>query len=220
MLSRWFLYLVVFVSVNICAFGQSSLNVEIYANQKPLALNQSFIIEGKTYKVTKWQCYFSHFIFLRNDGNQSITKYTLADLNGSKKVVSGVDSLPEVRKVSFAIGVDSAKTMEGVFEGDLDPAKGMFWTWQSGYINFKLELEDLEGNELIYHIGGFSGNQNSFRTIEYSVPENKTISGIQLDLNAVMRYVNTQDIDKIMSPGMKATRFADHYQEMFDLILK
>ena len=23
--------------------------------------------------------------------------------------------------------------------GDLDPLKGMYWTWQSGYINFKIE---------------------------------------------------------------------------------
>ena len=36
--------------------------------------------------------------------------------------------------LTFNIGVDSAKNMQGVHGGDLDPTKGMYWTWQSGYI--------------------------------------------------------------------------------------
>ncbi len=42
-------------------------------------------------------------------------------------------------EVRFSIGIDSATNTAGVLGGDLDPTKGMYWTWQSGYINFKLE---------------------------------------------------------------------------------
>ena len=41
--------------------------------------------------------------------------------------------------ISFQVGVDSSTTLSGALGGDLDPTKGMYWTWQTGYIHFKLE---------------------------------------------------------------------------------
>jgi len=42
-------------------------------------------------------------------------------------------------EINFQLGVDSLTNESGARGGDLDPTKGMYWSWQSGYINFKLE---------------------------------------------------------------------------------
>ena len=42
-------------------------------------------------------------------------------------------------KLKFQLGIDSLTNVSGAMGGDLDPTKGMYWTWQSGYINMKIE---------------------------------------------------------------------------------
>jgi hypothetical protein len=70
-------------------------------------------------------------------------------------------------QISFTIGVDSLRSTMDVSNrhGVLDPAQGhdgMYWTWNSGYIFFKMEgispaapLE--QDNKFYYHIGGYGG---------------------------------------------------------------
>ena len=62
-------------------------------------------------------------------------------------------------QVKFDLGIDSTTNVSGALGGDLDPTKGMYWTWQSGYINFKLEGKSLacktRNNEFQFHLGGY-----------------------------------------------------------------
>jgi hypothetical protein len=44
-----------------------------------------------------------------------------------------------ILKVKFNVGVDSTASVSGALSGDLDLQKGMYWAWQSGYINMKIE---------------------------------------------------------------------------------
>ena len=39
----------------------------------------------------------------------------------------------------FRFGTDSLLNVSGALSGDLDPSKGMYWAWNSGYINCKIE---------------------------------------------------------------------------------
>ena len=70
--------------------------------------------------------------------------------------------------IKFSLGVDSTTNVAGVLGGDLDPTKGMYWTWQSGYINFKLEGKNKncksKKNEFQFHLGGYSFPNNSYTT--------------------------------------------------------
>jgi len=74
--------------------------------------------------------------------------------------------------VRFLLGVDSTRNVSGSQTGALDPANGMFWTWNTGYIFFKLEGNSSASanGELIYHIGGFSEQMktNAIRRHEIS----------------------------------------------------
>lgn len=67
----------------------------------------------------------------------------------------------QYNSLSFLIGVDSLKNVSGAQTGGLDPLNGMFWTWNTGYIMFKMEgnspSSSVVNNKIEYHIGGFSG---------------------------------------------------------------
>ncbi len=92
----------------------------------------------------------------------------------------------EYNQLTFIVGVDSLRNTMNISRrtGVLDPASsmdnGMYWSWNSGYIFFKIEGEspaapaDPTGNHKFrYHIGGFGG---------YSAPTINNIKAISLDL--------------------------------------
>jgi hypothetical protein len=40
--------------------------------------------------------------------------------------------------VSFTLGLDSSKNVSGDLENAYDPLLGMYWAWNTGYVNLKL----------------------------------------------------------------------------------
>jgi hypothetical protein len=122
--------------------------------------------------------------------------------------------------ITFKVGVDSATSVSGAFEGALDPMNGMYWTWQSGYINFKLEGISPEcptaQNKFQLHIGGYQSPFNMLR--EISLPINRgTENEIRIDLNldSLLSFMFSNKIFAVMSPNQTAMRAADYFQEVF-----
>lgn len=60
-------------------------------------------------------------------------------------------------KIAFRFGIDSLTNVSGAMSGDLDPMYGMYWSWQSGYINCKLEgaIIDQRSSNFQLHLGGY-----------------------------------------------------------------
>ena len=62
-------------------------------------------------------------------------------------------------EIHFLLGVDSIDQTSGAKTGALDPARGMFWTWNTGYLSFKIEGTSPDSKEpahgFSYHIGGY-----------------------------------------------------------------
>jgi hypothetical protein len=73
-------------------------------------------------------------------------------------------SRPVNNKISLLFGIDSAIQVGGVGTGALDPLRGMYWTWQTGYVHWKIEgairVDGLE-SPLELHLGGFDGATKS-----------------------------------------------------------
>lgn len=157
---------------NIAGSSDLQLNTGTYTN----ALSQSF-------KVTKLKYYISN-IKLTNVNGTTYTvpqaeSYFLVDESIATSQKANI-SVPEgeYKSISFLVGVDSLRNTMDVAArtGVLDvsaAATDMYWTWNSGYIFFKLDgtspVITGMGGVFQYHVGGFGGYSsatlNNLRTI-------------------------------------------------------
>lgn len=137
--------------------------------------------------------------------------------------------------LSFLLGVDSLHNVSGAQTGALDPIKGMFWTWRTGYVMAKLEgsspLSKLPAHRFEYHIGGFEGKNNVLRTLRLGLPPGQQlevrpgmVSGllITVDCNAWFggtlpgtRPIHIASIPSCTEPGVLARQIAENYSTMF-----
>jgi hypothetical protein len=126
-------------------------------------------------------------------------------------------------QVSFDLGIDSITNVSGAFGGDLDPTKGMYWTWQSGYINFKLEGKasnsSANNNEFQFHLGGY---QYPFLACQQVVLEEANLKslGIKFDLKRALDQTDFTKLHHIMSPSYDAVNFSQLLKESFSIHFK
>ncbi|MFN5459173.1 MAG: MbnP family protein [Bacteroidota bacterium] len=124
-------------------------------------------------------------------------------------------------EISFGIGVDSIINKEGVKGGDLDPVKGMYWTWQTGYINFKIEGTRDSGNskeKFEYHIGGFSNSNYSYREVSMKIIKwNQLETEILIDIDQFLNNSFKLGSKSLMSPGPQAFKLSDLFTTCFYL---
>jgi len=90
--------------------------------------------------------------------------YQLIDLSKSTSFTIPVKA-GDYHRFGFLLGVDSVRNYSGAQAGVLDPMNDMFWTWNSGYVHFKMEGSSPESNtrnnRLEYHIGGYRWPNNT-----------------------------------------------------------
>jgi hypothetical protein len=143
-----------------------------------------FLDNGDTFTITTLKIYLGNFLFWKN--NQIVyadENYHLLDLEDEQSLVLQFPFAKDlvVDSILFGFGVDSITNISGVKGGDLDPTKGMFWTWQSGYINVKLEGRRSNFNtpseEFNYHLGGYLHPFESYKKVTLPLPikDNSTI---------------------------------------------
>lgn len=133
-------------------------------------------------------------------------------------------------QIEFLLGVDSTRNVSGAQTGALDPANGMFWTWNSGYVMAKLEgfsdSAKTPNKEFSYHVGGFRVGQNALQTIKLDVSpfvlsENEKVV-LQLEAD-VLEWFSGPNALKIAqksfvhSPGDDAVNISNNYKSMFTL---
>lgn len=123
-------------------------------------------------------------------------------------------------KVNFDVGIDSITNVSGALGGDLDPTKGMYWTWQSGYINFKLEgttsLSTNQKKEFQLHLGGYQKPFCALQRISLNSKNQENIS-IEFDVKSFIEGINWQTHHHIMSPSNEAVKLSNSMTECFKL---
>jgi len=122
-------------------------------------------------------------------------------------------------RIQFSLGVDSLTNSSGAFGGDLDPTNGMYWTWQSGYINFKLEgvskVCPARKNVFQFHLGGFLGEENALQKISLAVSgkDNK----IEFAIDEWLEQINLKEQYQIMSPSVEAVKMSKLVADLFKI---
>lgn len=119
----------------------------------------------------------------------------------------------------FGFGIDSLTNVSGAFGDDLDPVNGMYWAWQSGYINCKLEgyasFSTARDHVFEYHLGGYSGIQKAYQTVVFPVGKTNQLT-VLLDLEAFIRQVDMQHLSHLMSPSETAAKLALVLSQSFE----
>jgi len=181
---------------------------------KAVMLNDSFYVKAHERIVLETlRFYISGIELLQNDSLvwRESGSYHLYDLEESKRMSLSVPASVRYNRIRFYIGIDSLTNVSGAMGGELDPVKGMYWTWQSGYINFKAEGRSTASThpkkEFQLHLGGYEGPHNALRQITLSIPTQPDID-VYFDLQQFLLAAELAKHSHIMSPGPEAVKLS------------
>jgi hypothetical protein len=197
---------------------ENALQFHIQFGNAPLELGEKYISKNDTLQIEALKFYVSNIEIQYADASVYKPKndyhlIDIEDLNTLKIPIS--ESKKTIKKITFNIGVDSLASVSGALGGDLDPAKGMYWAWQSGYINMKIEGKSksckTRKNEFQFHIGGYLQPNYAMRKIELDTADTNVI----VDLAELFSNIRLANSNSIMIPGKQAMAIADYSVKMF-----
>jgi hypothetical protein len=210
--------------------NQLILQFQNVAGDKILNADRVYVNSfGESFTVRNFRYYISNIILTDKINNQSQSfsdAYYLVDesIDSSKKI-SLVTSLKNISSIHFLLGVDSIKNVSGVQTGTLDPARGMFWTWNTGYVMAKLEgnspFAKTPAHAFSYHVGGYKTNEQAARNIDLDLSKKVSGKTFMIIIADVMKWFDAVHDIKISAqafchePGALATSIADNYAKMF-----
>jgi len=200
------------------------LRLNLKFRNESLERNKKYISELKdTLEIETFRFYISNIKLQYSDATtfSESNSYHLIDIENPNSFNIPITKTSEktISKVIFSVGIDSLASVSGAMSGDLDPTKGMYWAWQSGFINMKIEGKSssckTRKNAFQFHIGGYMKPNYAIRTIELK-PVNSNLE-INVDVAELFKYINLKDNNSIMIPGEKAMELADKAVGMFSV---
>jgi hypothetical protein len=219
-----------------------SLYFENLVGTEPMVLNTKTYTNasGEDFTISTFNYFVSNISLKKSDGTELkfADKYFLVkeSVEDSKTITLSDVPAGDYTSVSFMVGVDSAKSVSDVSQrtGVLDPASygtdNMYWSWNSGYIFFKMEGKSTKSanaaKDYKFHIGGFGGltakTANNLRTISLQIAEKAKVRKniapeVHLAIDAQKVFKSTLKIaesNTIMNPSL-GTAVANNYKDMF-----
>jgi hypothetical protein len=209
--------LFLFVNFNIVLSQDKTRAVSFNAsiNGEKLQLDHNYAFGDDSISFSNLKFYISDIQFYRDDVfiRSLVKKNHLIDFSQPSKQYILLDSISNVyyNRIEFNLGTDSLDNVSGAMSDDLDPIHGMYWTWQSGYINFKLEGSSKvcpsRNHEFNFHIGGYLYPFTSMQRLVFEVNQSSDLS-FNLDLSKLISIHHLQKEYNIMSPSEKSLLFS------------
>ena len=199
--------------------GNAQITIQPVFGDKLIAENTWFVSKnGDSIQFDNIRFYLSNIQFEMDD--KSIIVYTvnahLVDIfepNTFKINCPKID-VKHIKTMRFNIGIDSLTNVSGALSGDLDPQKGMYWAWQSGYINMKIEGRSPQcknrKNVFQYHIGGYLSPFYAMRRVELPLNAQNT-EGVP-DVEFVM-----SDVGKLPKSDISNPKYTEGVILKFDM---
>lgn len=185
------------------------------ANVVDLADSSFFTNDSNNLQIDLFKFYVSHFQFLKTGiiVLEEQNSFHLVDASDPKSLQIIIPNTQNIvfDQLNFNLGIDSITTVSGAMGGDLDPTKGMYWSWQSGYINCKLEgkskLCDTRNNEFQFHLGGYQSPFNTLQPLEFPITNTEHIH-ITFDIKKIIENINLATLNHVMSPNNVALQLS------------
>lgn len=228
-----FLVLFCLLLVHFNFFAQEKANttsvvINFKFNNNEIVLGEKYVSKNNdtlTFETIKM--YLSSFEFVSIDNVIKTNKnYHLLDIEDLQTLEFSIlkELHNNVTALKFNIGIDSLTSVSGAMSDDLDATKGMYWSWQSGFINMKIEGISksckTRKNKYQFHIGGYLQSNYALRTIEIPITKNHILNNkiiIKIDLAPLFDNIKLKDTNTIMIPGKEAMNIANLSTKIFSL---
>jgi hypothetical protein len=219
-----------------------TLQFTVMVAEKSLKLNTDRYqnANGDTYSIEKFAFYLSNLKFKNSKTGQSYVvpkSYHLINLQNNNTFSFTLNDVPagDYDILEYGLGVDAKQNTSLDQIGDLDPANGMAWDWNTGYKFISLEgrffppnTENVRG--LVYHIGS---NEN-YRTYQLALNKAETpnstkplqiksseVNVLKLKVNIAEMFANPHKIDfsknSTVMGGEEAAKVAENCAAMISL---
>lgn len=185
---------------------------------------------NEPFTVNKFKYYITDLKIEYDNGKKTYTykkpHHLVMEDDSTTKTLFFDKALHHITSIQFLLGVDSVRNTSGVQTDDLDPMKGMFWTWNTGYIYAKLEGQSdsskAPAHYFSYHVGGYKYFENAAKKIVLPVNSSiqNSVQEIIIEADILKWFYGSNDI-KIQQepichqPGKLALALADNYKNMF-----
>ncbi len=200
------------------------LKVNLKYGNHSLELNKKYISKNDTLEISLIKFYLSGIEIEYNNKTTFIKKNSYHLIDGEKHETLKIPICKKnnlaISKIKFNIGIDSLASVSGANAGDLDLQNGMYWAWQSGYINMKIEGKSnsckTRKNKFQFHVGGYLKPNYALRKINFSGNIHDNIN-LAVDLSQIFDFISLQQNNSIMIPGQDAMQLADLSKNIFRL---
>jgi len=219
MLKQALLFLLLFDAL--VGHSQTIVRIVPLFEGKPLMLNETYTAKDSAeYTISTLRFYVSNIRISSSEGEKEIKNIHMFDLEDASSVEL-FRSTDAINSIDFLLGTDSLTNVSGILDGPLDPLLGMYWTWNSGYINFKLEGKSDRSTQadksFEYHIGGYLPPFSTARRVHLDLHSSVQEIRIELHVDKWLKGIDLNSIPSIMIPGKEAARLADHLVPHFQI---
>jgi hypothetical protein len=191
-----------------------------------LELNKQYFIPNSTdsIQIETLKFYISNMEFFNNDQLVYKEKNSFHLIDAADNITFNlmINLEPNINfnQIKFNVGIDSTTNYGGALGGDLDPTKGMYWTWQNGYINLKIEgksnLSIAKNKDFVFHLGGYQNALSTLQTIQLPVQNSQVIT-INMAIDKWIYEIDLNKQNHIMSPSKEAVILANKLSTIFSV---
>jgi hypothetical protein len=227
-----YVFFLFIINLNLVAQSKSdalTIHTVLQFNNADIELNKNYVsTTNDTLSFETIKFYLTDFQIHYKDNSiyKETNSYHLVDIEKPEALNFTLNNMhsKKIESIQFNIGVDSLANVSGANGGDLDLQNGMYWAWQSGYINMKIEGTSkscaTRKNKFHFHIGGYLNPNYAIRKVEIPINKsqipNKEIN-LVMDLGLLFSKIHLKETNTIMIPGNEAMKMADLLTTIFSI---
>jgi hypothetical protein len=187
--------------------ARTQLNVSIRWGKEPITLEKYYQRAKDSLIFHELKFYLSDFQFENETRKHVLVGPQLINLEDSISFQLFPNfPVGNYQVVRFHFGLDSIYQVSEIVDGALNPMNGMYWAWNSGYIQFKCTGSSsvIPNQTFEYHLGGYR------QPFETQVPIQLDIIGNKLILDIKPFFEHTVDfltVPRVMIPGKIAKTY-------------
>jgi hypothetical protein len=164
---------------------------------------------GEKFRFSDLSFYISDFSWYAGEDNSIHEHQRVELLQANADSVNMLIKAPFTpSRFCFRFGLDSATQVSGRTDGALDPALGMYWAWNTGYIQCRLEgySADSKGKKgkFEFHLGGYAAPFSTDSRMCINMQPGQKVQEAELDLKPLMDGISLRKTWSVLTPGKEA----------------